>query len=73
MSEIEAGDYINGELVTANKYGELFTGFVYAGGEIGRMLEPYATFIKEMEEDEVVTILTHEQYEENCYMVGDIE
>lgn len=70
---IEVGDYINGERVTINKYGELFTGFIYAGGEIGRMLEPYATFIKEMEEDEIFEILTHEQYEQNCYKVGDIE
>ena len=35
------------------------------------MLEPYATFIKEMEEDEVVTILTQEKYEQNCYEVGE--
>ena len=66
---IEVGDYVNGEKVYKNKYGELYTGYVYAGGEIGKTLESYATFIEDIKEEYIETIVTKEQMEEMEYRV----
>ena len=66
---IEEGDYINGLRVEKNKYGELYTSYVYYGGNIGKQCEVYTTWLKEYKENEdyINTILTKEQFESMEY------
>ena len=68
---IEEGDYINGLKVEKNKYGELYTSYVYYGGEIGRTGEVYTTWLEEYKdnEDYIDSILTKEQFESMEYKV----
>ena len=57
---IEEGDYVNGLRVEKNKYGELYTSFVYYGGDIGKQCEIYTTWLKEFKKDMIHSIVTHE-------------
>lgn len=60
---IKVGDYVNGFRVTG-----ITSNYVYLDKfnvETGR--------IKKIADYQVETILTHKQYEQNCYKVGDIE
>lgn len=67
---IEFGDYVNDLRVEKNKYGELYTSYVYYGGDIGKMCEVYTTWLKEYKEDEIYSIVTKEQFEQMEYKVG---
>ena len=68
---LEENDYVNGLRVEKNKYGELYTSYVYYGGDIGKQCEVYTTWLKELEEDMIYSIVTHEQMEQMTYKVGD--
>ena len=68
---LEENDYVNGLRVEKNKYGELYTSYVYYGGDIGKQCEVYTTWLKELEEDMIYSILTHEQFSQMEYKVGD--
>ena len=64
---IEENDYINGLRVEKNKYGELYTSYVYYGGATGKMCEVYTTWLKEYKEDEIYSIVTKEQFSQMEY------
>lgn len=68
---IEVGDYVNGLRVEKNKYGELYTSYVYYGGDIGKQCEVYTTWLKELKEDMIYSIVTHEQMEQMEYKIGE--
>ena len=68
---LEVGDYVNGLRVEKNKYGELYTSYVYYGGDIGKQCEVYTTWLKELKEDMIYSVVTHEQMEQMAYKVGD--
>ena len=68
---LESGDYVNGLRVEKNKYGELYTSYVYYGGDIGKQCEVYTTWLKELKEDMIYSVVTHEQMEQMAYKVGD--
>ena len=68
---LEENDYVNGLRVEKNKYGELYTSYVYYGGDIGKQCEVYTTWLKELEEDIIYSIVTHEQMEQMAYKVGE--
>ena len=68
---LEEGDYVNGLRVEKNKYGELYTSYVYYGGDIGKQCEVYTTWLKELKEDMIYSIVTHEQMEQMAYKVGE--
>ena len=68
---LEENDYINGLRVEKNKYGELYTSYVYYGGDIGKQCEVYTTWLKELKEDMIYSVVTHEQMEQMAYKVGD--
>ena len=66
---IEENDYINGLRVEKNKYGELYTSYVYYGGDIGKMCEVYTIWLKEYKKDEIYSIVTSQQFENMQYKV----
>ena len=68
---LEENDYVNGLRVEKNKYGELYTSYVYYGGDIGKQCEVYTTWLKKLEEDMIYSIVTHEQMEQMAYKVGE--
>ena len=68
---LEENDYVNGLRVEKNKYGELYTSYVYYGGDIGKQCEVYTTWLKELKEDMIYSAVTHEQMEQMAYKVGD--
>lgn len=68
---LEVEDYVNGLRVEKNKYGELYTSYVYYGGDIGKQCEVYTTWLKELKEDMIYSIVTHEQMEQMAYKVGE--
>ena len=68
---IEENDYVNGLRVDKNKYGELYTSYVYYGGDIGKQCEVYTTWLKEYTEDMIESILTHEQFNSMEYKIGE--
>lgn len=68
---LEENDYINGLRIEKNKYGELYTSYVYYGGDIGKQCEVYTTWLKELKEDMIYSIVTHEQMEQIAYKVGE--
>lgn len=68
---MEKDDYINGLIVEKNKYGELYTSYVYYGGDIGKQCEVYTTWLKDYKEDEIYSIVTKEQFERMEYKVKE--
>lgn len=66
---IEVEDYVNGLRVEKNKYGDLYTSYVYYGGDIGKQCEVYTTWLKDYEEDNIYSIVTKEQVESIKYEV----
>ena len=68
---IEENDYINGLRVEKNKYRELYTSYVYYGGDIGKQCEVYTTWLKDYKIEDIETIVTHEQIEQMEYRLGD--
>lgn len=58
---IEVGDFVNGSMVYEK--GKAINGEKWVHTYGGHILY----------ENEIKTILTHEQYEQNCYKVGDID
>ena len=68
---IEENDFINGLRVEKNKYGELYTSYVYYGGGIGKQCEVYTTWLKEYTEDTIENIVTKEQFEAMTYKVSN--
>ena len=68
---LEENDYVNGLRVEKNKYGELYTSYVYYGGDIGKQCEVYTTWLKELKEDMIYSAVTHEQMEQMAYKVGE--
>jgi len=67
---IEENDFINGLRVEKNKYGELYTSYVYYGGDIGKQCEVYTTWLKEYTEDMIENVVTKEQFERMKYEVN---
>lgn len=59
---IEVGDYVNGLLVTR----------IYFDEEANKKYLNLYGSVSEWEEEEIKSILTKEQYENNCYKVEDI-
>ena len=68
---LEENDYVNGLRVEKNKYGELYTSYVYYGGDIGKQCEVYTSWLKELEEDMIYSVVTKEQFESMSYKLGD--
>jgi len=68
---LEVGDYVNGLIVEKNKYGELYTSYVYYGGDIGKQCEVYTNWLKGFKEDMIYNIVTKEQFEQMSYKVGE--
>lgn len=68
---IEENDYINGLRVEKNKYGKLYTSYVYYGGDIGKQCEVYTTWLKDYKIEYIETIATHQQFEQRAYKVGE--
>ena len=68
---IEVGDYVNGEQVYESRYHELYISYVYCGGIGVRTTECYATFINDMKEEDIETIVTKEQFEQMEYKVKE--
>ena len=68
---LEVGDCVNGLIVEKNKYGELYTSYVYYGGDIGKQCEVYTNWLKELKEDMIYSVATHEQIEQMTYKVVD--
>lgn len=66
---IQCGDYVNGEQVCKSRYDELYTSYVYCGGIGVRTTEAYTTFIKDMKEEDIETIVTKEMMESISYKV----
>lgn len=66
---LEENDYVNGLRVEKNKYGELYTSYVYYGGDIGKQCEVYTTWLKELKGNMIYNIVTHEQMEQMAYKV----
>lgn len=64
---LEVGDYVNGLIVEKNKYGELYTSYVYYGGDIGKQCEVYTNWLKGFKEDMIYNIVTKEQFEQISY------
>ena len=71
MDLIEVGDYVNGLRVEKNKYGELYTSYVYYGGDIGKQCEVYTTWLKELKEDMIYSVVTYEQMKQMAYKVAE--
>ena len=69
---IEAGDYVNGEQVYESRYHELYISYVYCGGIGVRTTECYATFINDMKEEDIESIVTKEQFESMEYKEKEI-
>ena len=59
---IEEGDYIDGKRVEKNKYGELYTSYVYYGGDIGKQCEVYTEWIDEFKNEDIISVATKEQF-----------
>ena len=59
---IEVGDYVNGLLVTR----------IFIDEETNKKYINLYGSVSEWEEEDIKTILTKEQYENNCYKVEDI-
>lgn len=55
---VEVGDYINGDIVNQITKNYISVGYITIGKRNIKNIR---------------TILTHEQYKQNCYKVGDIE
>lgn len=70
---IQCGDYVNGEQVCKSRYDELYTSYVYCGGIGVRTIEAYPTFIKDMKEEDIETIVTKEMMESISYKVKQEE
>ena len=68
---LEENDYVNGLRVEKNKYGELYTSYVYYGGDIGKQCEVYTTWLKELKEDMIYSVVTKEQFKASSYRIGD--
>lgn len=68
---LELGDYVNGLRIEKNKYGELYTSYVYYGGDIEKQCEVYTIWLKEYKEDMIYSIVTHEQMKQMEYKVGE--
>jgi hypothetical protein len=68
---VEENDYINGLRVEKNKYGKLYTSYVYYGGDIGKQCEVYTTWLKDYKIEYIETIVTHQQFENMAYKVGE--
>ena len=68
---IEENDYINGLRVEKNKYGKLYTSYVYYGGDIGKQCEVYTTWLKDYKIKYIETIATKEQFENMEYRIGE--
>lgn len=65
---IKVGDYVNGTKVHSVDYStNLQTGERYL------VIDKIYTSVKYIYEKDIKTILTHEQYEANCYRVGGTE
>ena len=68
---VEENDYINGLRVEKNKYGKLYTSYVYYGGDIGKQCEVYTTWLKDYKIEYIETIVTKEQFENMEYRIGE--
>lgn len=66
---IEENDYINGLRVEKNKYGELYTSYVYVGGDVGTQEEVYTNFLKDYDVKFIDNVVTKEQMESMAYKV----
>lgn len=68
---VEENDYINGLRVEKNKYGKLYTSYIYYGGDIGKQYEVYTIWLKDYKIEDIETIATHQQFEQRAYKVGE--
>lgn len=67
---IEVGDYVNGEMITKDRWGNLYCCSTYIGGEKITTIECYPTYVREMDKDYIDTIVTHEQFANMEYKIG---
>lgn len=65
---IEVGDYVNGDEVIAIDYNEDENGNTFNVLGVYDIDDDYA-YTVELRREHIKTILTHEQYEQNCYKV----
>ena len=63
---IEVGDYVNGEKVQEDNFGNLITISSFVSNGMFNTIESYGSKLKN---EDIEEILTHEQYEANCYKV----
>ena len=63
---IEVGDYVNGEKVQEDNFGNLITISSFASNGMFNTIESYGSKIRN---EDIEEILTHEQYENNTYKV----
>ena len=70
---IEVGDYVNGKLVIEHAYqkGRLFVTNLYIGGKGFTTCEDYSWELTKEDEDRIETIVTHEQFENIEYRIGE--
>ena len=69
MDLVQEGDYIDGLRVEKNKYGELYTSYVYYGGDIGKQCEVYTEWIDDLKNENIDSVLTKEQFSKMEYIV----
>jgi len=62
---------VNGYKVEESRYGELFYCYVYIGGIGVRTTEPYPTFLKDMAEEDIESIVTKEQFERMEHKINE--
>lgn len=65
---IEVGDYVNGEIVQKDNFDNLITITSFASNGMFNTIESYGSKLKN---EDIDYVLTHEQYEANCYKVNN--
>ena len=69
MDLVQEGDYIDGLRVEKNKYGELYTSYVYYGGDIGKQCEVYTEWIDDLKNEDIDSVVTKQQFSNMEYRV----
>lgn len=67
---LKEGDYLNGLRIEKSRYNKLYISYTYLGGSIGTQEDTYTMFIKDIENDVILSIVTKEQFESMKYEVN---